>query len=746
MVEFLTGLNAAGTLDTTDPNFWNWRANNPATYTGSGFAHDWLPGSTVTYWFNTSSNWTVSEEASFTDALNLWSAIANVHFVLSNASATPSNAIVITRGSDQSASANTNYSFNNTLHRGLITGATVSIDTSVSSSWSELYSFSYAGGYGIQTVLHELGHALGLGHSGPYNGSVPSTSQVIYTPDNRQYSIMSYVDAGSATASAVATRNGDTPSTANYQNSNGGFYLTTPGQYDILAIQRLYGVASGGPLTTGETFGFNASASLTSSLPMFDFTINTNPVVTLYDSGTGNTLDLSGFSATSIVDLNPGQFSSANGMVDNIGIGFSTWIDTAIGGVGNDTFYVNAQDDTIDGGGGTDTIVFSGDRADYALLSKATMQIIVTGNGVTDTLTDVEALQFADTSVQTSSLSIACFARGTRLRTPAGEVPVESLLAGDLVCTLAGTTRPIKWIGYRTINLLAHPHPPLAAPVRIQQGAFGPGRPARDLLLSPDHAVLVEDGALIPACLLINDCSVVRETSMRSVTYLHVELDSHDIVLAEGLTVETYLDTGNRAMFANAGTALLLHPDCSVRYGVQGWETNACAPLVTEGPRLHAAREALLGRAKAQGCMMTDDAGPRLVCTGREIAPLDIAPGRLVFALPAGARAVHLRSRSAVPCETGLHCSDRRRLGVAVTRIALLADSVRNEIAIDHPSLSQGWHALERAASVLWRWTDGEAALPLGCSAQPGTFLELGLTQHPALYWTQPLLDRRLAG
>jgi hypothetical protein len=110
MVEFLTGLNAAGTLDTTDPNFWNWRANNPATYTGSGFAHDWLPGSTVTYWFNTSSNWTVSEEASFTDALNLWSAIANVHFVLSNASATPSNAIVITRGSDQSASANTNYS------------------------------------------------------------------------------------------------------------------------------------------------------------------------------------------------------------------------------------------------------------------------------------------------------------------------------------------------------------------------------------------------------------------------------------------------------------------------------------------------------------------------------------------------------------------------------------------------------------------------------------------------------------
>jgi hypothetical protein len=210
------------------------------------------------------------------------------------------------------------------------------------------------------------------------------------------------------------------------------------------------------------------------------------------------------------------------------------------------------------------------------------------------------------------------------------------------------------------------------------------------------------------------------------------------------LTVETYLDTGNRAMFTNAGTALILHPDCSVRYGVQSWETNACAPLVTEGPRLRAAREVLLGFAEAQGCVLTDEPGLRLVCAGREIAPLGIAPGRLVFALPAGVRAVHLRSRSAVPCETGLHRSDRRRLGVAVSRITLLADGVRNEIPIDHPSLSQGWHALERAASVLWRWTDGEAALPLGCSAQPGTFLELGLTQHPARYWATPLLHRRL--
>lgn len=170
---------------------------------------------------------------------------------------------------------------------------------------------------------------------------------------------MSYVDPSTSPTSVayeVATRNGDTPSPAHYPNSNGTFYQTTPGQYDTLALQQLCGApTTSTPLTVGETFGFNASAVLKSNIPQFDFTVNTNPVVTIYDSGTGNTLDLSGFSAASTVDLDPGQFSSANGMVDNIGIAFNTWIGTAIGGSGNDTFYVNSQADTINGetsGGG----------------------------------------------------------------------------------------------------------------------------------------------------------------------------------------------------------------------------------------------------------------------------------------------------------------------------------------------------------------------------------------------------------
>ena len=122
-------------------------------------------------------------------------------------------------------------------------------------------------------------------------------------------------------------------------------------------------------------------------------------------------------------------------------------------------------------------------------------------------------------------------------------------------------------------------------PVRISAGAFGPGRPARDLLLSPDHAVWL-DGALVPARLLINGAGV-RQVERDRVTYWHVELDRHDVILAEGLPCESFLDTGNRAAFANGGGVAQMHADFAARL----WDADSCAPLVVAGRALERVRD-----------------------------------------------------------------------------------------------------------------------------------------------------------
>ena len=141
---------------------------------------------------------------------------------------------------------------------------------------------------------------------------------------------------------------------------------------------------------------------------------------------------------------------------------------------------------------------------------------------------------------------------GTRILTAQGERAVEDLRAGDLVVALRGPggLRPVRWVGWRRIDIARHPRPELVLPVRVRRGAFGAGMPHRDLRLSPEHAVFV-NGVLIPVHLLVNGATVVREAGVAEVTYWHVELDRHDILLAEGMAAESYLDTGNRGDFAN---------------------------------------------------------------------------------------------------------------------------------------------------------------------------------------------------
>ena len=195
------------------------------------------------------------------------------------------------------------------------------------------------------------------------------------------------------------------------------------------------------------------------------------------------------------------------------------------------------------------------------------------------------------------NMVLACFAAGVRITTPAGEVPVEELAVGDLVLTLDGTAQPIRWIGQRRVDCRRHPAPASIMPVRVQAHAFGSGQPARDLFLSPDHAIFVE-GVFIPVKHLING-ETVRQIDTAAVTYFHIELPQHDVIFSEGLASESYLQTDDRSSFANAGVVVTLQPLFGGERGdvMLAWEAFGYAPLRVTGAEVERARASLRTRA-----------------------------------------------------------------------------------------------------------------------------------------------------
>jgi hypothetical protein len=318
----------------------------------------------------------------------------------------------------------------------------------------------------------------------------------------------------------------------------------------------------------------------------------------------------------------------------------------------------------------------------------------------------------------TMNNEIACFCVGTLIETDHGQVPVEELRIGDRVVTLSGALRPVRWIGYRSFDLTRHPAPERVQPIRIAANAFADAVPSRTLRLSPDHAVLL-DGLLIPAKLLRNDASIVRETACKSVTYYHVELDGHDVLLAEGLPAESYLDTGNRSMFANARRPLLLHPafdNDQVRR-----ESESCMPFAADVIRVEPVYRRLAARAASFGLIpprrdVTTDPALCVAIGDRLIRPVSHDSGRAVFALPAAPDHVRLVSRSVVPNALKAWVDDTRQLGVAVVRLTLHNGGTVETIPLDDPRLAGGWWDVEREGSRTWRWTDGDAVIPLnGC-------------------------------
>jgi hypothetical protein len=293
-------------------------------------------------------------------------------------------------------------------------------------------------------------------------------------------------------------------------------------------------------------------------------------------------------------------------------------------------------------------------------------------------------------------IEIACFLAGTLIRTDQCEVPVERLKVGDRVRTLLGQSRPIVWIGVGR-RLITRGQRCAATPILICRGALADGTPHQDLRITKGHSLYL-DGVLVPAEFLINHRSIRWDDHAQVVEYFHIELATHDILVANGAAAESYRDDGNRRLFQNVTSSWHLTP------------REPCAPVLTGGPMVDALWHRLLDRAGSRpGFPTTEEPDLHLLIDGRRVDDKTQAGGIHTFRLPASAGSVRIVSRAGAPDVLGI-ARDPRLLGVAVRQIRLWRGAELRLIEASDPALDQGFHPFEREND--FRWTDGDALLP----------------------------------
>jgi Hint domain len=198
-----------------------------------------------------------------------------------------------------------------------------------------------------------------------------------------------------------------------------------------------------------------------------------------------------------------------------------------------------------------DTIQFAADDfTSFTALQNAMSQV---GPDVVITLDSTDSITLENVTLSnlvSADCQFVCFMADTMISTPRGQVAIQTLRRSDAVMTADNGIAVISWIGRQTVSTRVA-DPIRSLPIRIRAGALGDGVPSRDLLVSPDHAILVED-VLIQAGALINGTSIVRETNVpETFIYYHVELDDHSLILAENTPAESFVDNVDRARFDN---------------------------------------------------------------------------------------------------------------------------------------------------------------------------------------------------
>jgi serralysin len=303
-------------------------------------------------------------------ALQAWANVANINVQTTTESTSAVGDIRVAYTNNTQVIAPADYAY--TFYP--IAGATYGGDVWLNPSPPAAGGNYAKGASGYQTLVHELGHALGLDHSfvdGAGDLGVPAPY------DQFQYSIMSYSDALNS-----------------LDNGYSGYYPTTPMLLDIQAIQYLYG-ANTSYRTGNDTYVFNGANQY---------------YETIWDAGGIDTIQYNSTTG-GLIDLNAGSFSKLGAAfsvyqgtqthVDNVAIAYNVTIENAIGGIGNDTINGNTANNNINGGAGSDVVVYKGASTDYRVTNNAgvtTVQDInlANGNDGTDTISLVETVRFAN--------------------------------------------------------------------------------------------------------------------------------------------------------------------------------------------------------------------------------------------------------------------------------------------------------------------------------------------------------------
>lgn len=302
-----------------------------------------------------------------------------------------------------------------------------------------------------------------------------------------------------------------------------------------------------------------------------------------------------------------------------------------------------------------------------------------------------------------SETVIVCFLANTMIATPAGDVAVENLTAGDSVLVWKGG----QWIPQnvtRIVRTLVKAPATSCPVVCVKAGALAENVPNKDLYITEEHC-LFEEGRLIPARMLVNGVTITTEQGLDPFWVYHVECEDHVILCADGALAESYLDTSHR----------ISRESNLIQLGSKSWTKDAAAPLCVERELVEPTWYRIALRAGMTRFEVETTCDPQLTleCGGRIVEPYRVAGGNYLFSVPDHVDHGYLLSRASSPADAiGAFVDDRRQLGVLVGDVHLFSpDQTRRLDVSSRASSAIGWHAPEQDGA---RWTNGRALLAFG--------------------------------